>query len=74
MVVFFPVYFLHKRKIIKQEISSVSLRVDEKYSGNVFKGHCFVKAHRTKYKSCCLKKLHKNLALYPKEFHDMVVT
>ena len=46
---FFLFYFLHKRKIIKQEISSVSLRVDEKYSGNVFKGHCFVKAHRTKY-------------------------
>ena len=43
----FLFYFLHKIKVIRQDISSVSLRVDEKYSGNVFKGHCFVKAHRT---------------------------
>ena len=49
MVVFFPVLLSSQKKNYQTGISSVSLRVDEKYSGNVFKGHCFVKAHRTKY-------------------------
>ena len=62
----FLFYFLHKRKVIRQDISSVSLRVDEKYSGNVFKDIALS------------KHTEQILVLLPREItqklHDIVVT